>query len=85
MVKNLPTLWETQVESLDWEDPLKEECMTTHSSILAWRIPWTEEPGSCKELDTTKVTEYACIHLFKIHGSFESQPLSPLTYSRPDS
>ena len=44
MVKNLPTIWETWVQSLGWEDPLEEE-ITTHSSILAWRIPRTEEPG----------------------------------------
>ena len=44
MVKNLPAMWETQVGSLGWEDPL-EKGMTTHSSILAWRIPQTEEPG----------------------------------------
>ena len=43
MVKNLPTMWETQVLSLGREDPL-EKGMTTHSSILAWRSPWTEEP-----------------------------------------
>ena len=44
MAKNMPELWETQVRSLGQKDPL-EEGMTTHSSILAWRIPWTEEPG----------------------------------------
>ena len=44
MVKNPPAVWETQVPSLDWEDP-PEEGIGTHSSILAWRIPWTEEPG----------------------------------------
>ena len=47
MVKNLPAMQEmkeTQVQSLDWEDSL-EEGLATHSSILAWRIPWTEEPG----------------------------------------
>ena len=43
-VKNLPGMQETQVQSLDQEDPL-EKGMATHSSILAWRIPWTEEPG----------------------------------------
>ena len=43
MVKHLPTMQETQVRSLGWEDPLKKE-MATHSSILAWEIPWTEEP-----------------------------------------
>ena len=42
--KNLPAMQETWVQSLGWEDPL-EEGMTTHSSILAWRIPLTEEPG----------------------------------------
>ena len=45
MVKNLPAMWETQVQSLDQEDPL-ENGMTTHSSVLAWKIPWTEEPGA---------------------------------------
>ena len=44
LVKNLPALWETWVRSLVWEDPL-EKGIATHSSILAWRIPWTEEPG----------------------------------------
>ena len=42
-VKNLPAMWETRVESLSWEDPL-EKGMTIHCSILAWRIPRTEEP-----------------------------------------
>ena len=44
MVKNLPTIQETWVQSLDWEDPL-EKGTVTHSSTLAWIIPWTEEPG----------------------------------------
>ena len=43
-VKNLPIMWETWVQPLGWKDPL-EKGMTIHSSILAWRIPWTEEPG----------------------------------------
>ena len=43
-VKNLHAVWETQIQSLGLEDPL-EEGMATDSSILAWRIPWTEEPG----------------------------------------
>ena len=43
-VKNLPTMWETQVRFLGQEDPLEKE-MATHSSILAWKIPWTEERG----------------------------------------
>ena len=54
--KNLPAMQKTLVQSLGWEDPL-EEGMATHSSILAWRIPWTEEPGGLQsmgsqELDT---------------------------------
>ena len=58
MVKNLPTMQETLVRSLGWEDPL-EKGMATHSSILVWRIPWTEEPGELqsmggKELDMTE-------------------------------
>ena len=43
-VKHLPAMQETQVRSLSWEDALEKE-MATHSSVLAWRIPWTEEPG----------------------------------------
>ena len=44
LVKNPPVMQETRVQSLGWEDPLEKE-MATHSSILAWKIPWTEEPG----------------------------------------
>uniref|UniRef100_A0AC11EPW8 Uncharacterized protein n=1 Tax=Ovis aries TaxID=9940 RepID=A0AC11EPW8_SHEEP len=44
MVKNLPAMWKTQIRSLGRGDPV-EKRMATHSSILAWRIPWTEEPG----------------------------------------
>ena len=43
-VKRLSTMWETQVRALGWEDPLEKE-MASHSSILAWKIPWTKEPG----------------------------------------
>ena len=43
-VKRLPTMWETRVQSLGWEDPLEKE-MATHSSTLAWKILWMEEPG----------------------------------------
>ena len=49
MVKNLPAMLETQFQSLGWEDPL-EEGMATHSSILAWRIPWTEEPDGLQSV-----------------------------------
>ena len=53
MVKSLPAVQETQVWSLGQEDPLEKE-MATHSSILAWKIPWMEDPWGRKELDTTE-------------------------------
>ena len=49
MVKNLPSVQETWVRSLDWEDPLEKE-MVTHSNVLAWEIPWTEEPGGLQSM-----------------------------------
>ena len=49
IVKNSPAMWETLVRSLGWEDPL-EEGRATHSSVLAWRIPWTEEPGGLQSM-----------------------------------
>ena len=49
MVKNLPVMQETWVPSLDQEDPLEKE-MATHSSVIAWRIPWTEEPGRLQSM-----------------------------------
>ena len=48
-VKNLPVMWESWVGSLGWEDPL-EKGTTTYSGILAWRIPWTEEPGRLQSM-----------------------------------
>ena len=62
-VKNLPAMQETRVQSLGWEDPLKKG-MATQSSILAWRIPWTDEPGRLQSMGsqrvghTTEVTEH---------------------------
>ena len=53
MVKNLLVVQETQVRSLDQEDPLEKE-MATHSNVLAWRIPWTEEPGRLQFMVVTK-------------------------------
>ena len=55
MVNNLPTLWETQVQSLDWKDAL-ENGMSSHSSILAWRIPRTEEPGGLLSMESQSRT-----------------------------
>ena len=53
MVKNWPAIKETQVQSLGQEDPLEKE-MATHSSTLAWKIPWTEEPGRLQVRSVTK-------------------------------
>ena len=52
MVKNLPAMWETRVRSLLWEE---EEEMATHSRILAWRIPWTAEPGGLQSMELQRV------------------------------
>jgi len=54
MVKNLPVMQETWVRSLDWEDPLEKK-MATHSSTLAWRIPWREEPGGLQSMESQRV------------------------------
>ena len=54
MVRNLPEMWETQVQSLGWEDPLEKE-MTIHSSILAWRIPQTDGPGRLQSMGLQRV------------------------------
>ena len=54
MVKSLPATQETQVQSLGQEDPLEKE-MASHSSILAWRIPWTEEPGGLQSMELQRV------------------------------
>ena len=54
MVKNLPAIQETLVRSLGWEDLLEKE-MATHSSILAWKIPWTEEPGGLQSMELQRI------------------------------
>jgi len=53
-VKNLPAMWETKVHSLGQKDPL-EKVMSTLSSVLAWRIPWTEEPGGLQSMGSQRV------------------------------
>ena len=53
MVKSLPPMWETWVQSLGQEDPL-EKGMATHSSILAWKTPWTEEPGRLQSMGSQR-------------------------------
>ena len=69
MVKSLPAAPETQVQPLGWEDPL-EKGMATHSNILAWRIPWTEEPGGLRSMESQRVG-----HDWETFTSFPS-PLS---------
>ena len=54
LVKKLPAMRETQVPSLGWEDPLEKE-METHSSPLAWKIPWSEEPGRLQSMGSLRV------------------------------
>ena len=54
MVKRLPTMWETGVQSLGWEDPLEKE-IAIHSRILAWKIPWTEEPARLQSMASQRV------------------------------
>ena len=53
-VKRLSTMWETWVQSLGWEDPLEKE-MAIHSSTIAWKIPWTEEPGRLWSMGSQRV------------------------------
>ena len=74
MLKSVPAMWETWVRSLAREDPLEKE-MATHSSILAWRIPWMEELGGLqsmghKESDTTERLHF---HLLNIHHLVETE------------
>ena len=54
LVKNLLTMWEIWIRSLGWEDPLEKE-MATHSSILAWKISWTQKPGELKTMGSQTV------------------------------
>ena len=54
MVKRLSTVWETRVQSLGWEDPLEKE-MATHSSTIAWKIPWMEEPAGLQSMGSQRV------------------------------
>ena len=65
-IKRLPAKQETRVRSLGWEDPLEKE-MATQSSILAWRIPWTEEPGGLQSMRSQRVgrdrSDLACIYV----------------------
>ena len=56
MVKRLPIMWETWVQSLGWENPLEKE-MATHSTVLAWKIPWMEEAGRLQSMGSQRVKD----------------------------
>ena len=82
MVKNLPTMQETRVQSLGWEDSLEKE-MATHYSIFAWRIPWTEESGVLKswsrnESDTTEATSTFTSIMSLDHQIYVIDDISPV-------
>ena len=83
MVKNLPAMQEIQVQSLGWEDPL-EKGMATHSSVLDWRIPWTEEPGITYQLDALKRRRPTCREKKKkqyfLLGQFQATNTVELAY-----
>ena len=66
MVKNLPAMQETWVQSLGWKDPL-EKGMATHSTILAWRIPWTEEPGGQQSMGLQSQMHLTLSHFIYIN------------------
>ena len=87
-VKNLPAVQETLVRSLGWEDPL-EKGMATHSGILAWEIPWTEEPGRLqsvglqtirRDLATKQEHKHTHTHMYT-HTHFNSRLLSGFSFS----
>ena len=61
-VKHLPTMRETGVQSSGWEDPLEKE-MATHSSTLAWKIAWTEEPGRLQSMELAKSILYSVLYV----------------------
>ena len=70
MVKNLPAMQETQVRSLGREDSL-EKGTATHSSILAWRIPWTEEPGGLQSMGSQRIGHNWATNIFTLSESLE--------------
>ena len=66
MVKRLPAMWETRVQSLGWEDSLEKE-MATQSSTLAWKIPWTEEPGRLQSKGSKSRTRLSDFTFFTLY------------------
>ena len=89
MVKNLPAMQETTVQSLGWEDSL-EQGMATNSSILAWRILWTEEPGGlqswgCKESNTTELLVLlSCMYIASDLQNLVTKLIKAMQENQPD-
>ena len=83
LVKNLPAVWETWVQSLGWEDLLEKE-MATHSNTLAWKIPWTEEPGRLQSMGSQRVWHdwETSLSLSQLQRNFISWGQSPSGYLR---
>ena len=77
MVKCLPAMWETQVRSLGWDDPLEKE-MAIHSSTLAWKIPWMEEPGGLQSMGSLESDTTERLHS---HFSFHALEKEVATHS----
>ena len=89
-LKRLPAMWETWVRFLGWEDPLEKE-MATHSSILAWRILWTEEPGGLQSTGSQRVRHdwatslfHLCILSLPIVNVMLHKEISPWSPARRD-
>ena len=72
MVKRLPTMWKSHVQSLDREDLLEKE-MATHSSILAWKIPWTEKPGRLQSMGSQRVGQDSATSLSLFPSGIKEQ------------
>ena len=77
-VKCLPTMQETLVRSLGWEDPLEKE-MATHSSTLAWKIPWTEEPGRLQSMGSQSRTRLSD---FNVNVNVSPRPMTFCKFSK---
>ena len=81
-VKNLPAIWETQVQSMGWEDPLEKE-MANHSSTLAWKILWTEEPGGLPSMGSQSRTRLKRLSSSSICSPGIINKILPLLFSHP--
>ena len=80
-VKNLPAVQETQVRFLSREDPLEKE-MATHSSVLAWRIPWTEEPGRLQSMGSQRVGHNWATNTFTLTWIYNGFSF-PISFPKP--